>query len=86
MHEQIRIHSMEAGKRIKQDGMDNDLLKRVIADDKIPLSEKDIERILNPKEFIGRAPEQTVEFIENEIDPLISRYKTNKNFEGIVNV
>ena len=86
MHEQIRIHSMEAGKRVKQDGLDNDLLKRVIADDKIPLNEKDIERILNPKEFIGRAPEQTIEFIENEIDPLISKYKTGKNFEGIVNV
>lgn len=86
MHEQIRVHSMEAGKRVKQDGLDNDLLKRVIADDKIPLDEKDIERILNPKEFIGRAPEQTVEFIENEIDPLISKYKSDKSFEGIVNV
>ena len=62
------------------------LLKRVIADDKIPLNEKDIERILNPKEFIGRAPEQTVEFIASEIDPLIEKYKGSKSFEGIVNV
>lgn len=86
MHEQIRQHSMEAGKRVKQDGLDNDLLTRIINDEKIPLNEDDIKRILNPKEFIGRAPEQTVELIENEIDPLIKKYKGTNTYTGIVNV
>ncbi len=86
MHEQIRIHSMAAGARVKQDGLDNDLLKRIIEDEKIPLKEEDIKRILNPKEFIGRAVKQTEEFIENEIDPLISKYETGKHYEGTVKV
>ena len=86
MHEQIRIHSMAAGARVKQDGLDNDLLSRIIADDLIPLKEEDVKRILNPKEFIGRASEQTVDFIETEIDPLIKKYKSDKSFVGQVNV
>lgn len=86
MHEQIRLHSMEAGKRVKQDGLDNDLLKRIADDEKIPLNDNDIKRILNPKEFIGRAAEQTEEFIKSEIDPLIEKYKSSRDFSGIVNV
>ncbi|MDE7169113.1 MAG: adenylosuccinate lyase, partial [Mucispirillum sp.] len=86
MHEQIRLHSMEAGKRVKQDGLDNDLLKRIADDEKIPLNDNDIKRILNPKEFIGRAAEQTEEFIKSEIEPLIEKYKSSRDFSGIVNV
>lgn len=77
MHEQIRTHSMEAGKRVKNDALDNDLLKRIACDPLIPLDMKDIERILNPKEFVGRAPEQTVEFIQDEVDPILKKYKND---------
>ncbi len=75
MHEQIRIHSIAAGSRVKQDGLNNDLLERIANDSLIPLDDKEIEKLMNPRAFVGRAPEQTVEFIEAEIDPLLNKYK-----------
>ncbi|KAA0257431.1 adenylosuccinate lyase [Deferribacter autotrophicus] len=75
MHEIIRVHSMEAGKKVKLDGMENDLLERLINDKRIPLDENEIKSLLNPKDFIGRAPEQVVEFINEEVDPVIEKYR-----------
>lgn len=75
MHERIRVHSMEAGKRVKGEGLDNDLLKRVAEDPIIPLNAEDIQRIMKPKEFVGRSPEQAVEFITAEVDPILKKYE-----------
>ncbi|MGA1847328.1 adenylosuccinate lyase [Deferribacter abyssi] len=75
MHEIIRVHSMEAGKKIKLEGMENDLLERLIKDNRVPLDENEIKTLLDPKEFIGRAPEQVLEFINEEVDPIIEKYK-----------
>ncbi len=75
MHEQIRTHSMAAGSRVKKDGLDNDLLKRIIDDNTIPLDENEIKNIMNPNEFIGRSSQQTEEFIIAEIDPILNEYK-----------
>jgi adenylosuccinate lyase len=73
IHERIRVHSMEAGKRVKLEGKPNDLLDRIAADPQFHMSRNDIEKILNVNEFIGRAPEQTREFIAETVDPLIGR-------------
>ena len=75
MHEHIRQHSMDAGIRVKQEGMTNDLLKRIAEDPEIPLNEDEIVSLMNPKEFIGRASQQTEEFIVSEIDPVLNEYK-----------
>ncbi len=75
MHEHIRQHSMDAGMRVKQDGMENDLLKRIAEDPAIPLDEEEIAALMNPREFIGRASQQTEEFISSEIDPVLNKYK-----------
>lgn len=75
MHEHIRQHSMDAGIRVKQEGMTNDLLKRIAEDPEIPLNEDEIISLMNPKEFIGRASQQTEEFIASEIDPVLNEYK-----------
>lgn len=72
LHERIRIHSMEAGRRVKQDGLENNLLAVIAADPVFGLSDADIAAILNVKEFVGRAPQQVVEFIEGTVDPLLS--------------
>ncbi len=77
MHEQIRVHSIAAGLRVKQDGLNNDLLERIANDELIPLDAKEIEHLMNPREFVGRAPEQTVEFIEAEIDPLLTQFSAD---------
>lgn len=75
MHEQIRTHSMVAGARVKKEGLDNDLLKRIIADDTIPLNENEVKNLMNPIEFIGRSSKQTEEFISAEIDPILNKFK-----------
>lgn len=74
LHEIIRQHSMEAGKTVKIDGKPNDLIERLINDERIPLSKDEILQMLEPKYFIGRAPEQVIDFTKNEIDPILKKY------------
>jgi adenylosuccinate lyase len=73
IHEQIRIHSMEAGKKVKMEGGRNDLLDRIASDPVFKITDKELRKLLNVKDFIGRAPEQTTEFIEEYINPLLKR-------------
>ena len=74
LHERIRLHSMEAAKRVKGEGLDNDLIKRIIADDSFKLTEEEILNIINPELFTGRAESQVVEFIDEYVNPIINRY------------
>ncbi|MFP4163155.1 MAG: adenylosuccinate lyase [Chitinispirillaceae bacterium] len=71
LHEHIRIHSMEAGKKVKLEGEKNDLLERIINDPLFGMSRQELEKLLDVKDFTGRAPEQVREFIEEHIDPLL---------------
>ncbi|MBN1308849.1 MAG: adenylosuccinate lyase [Chitinispirillaceae bacterium] len=73
LHERIRVHSMEAGKRVKSDGGENDLLDRIVKDSLFGLSRDDIDRLLKAENFIGRAPQQVREFIHDCVDPLLQR-------------
>lgn len=73
LHERIRTHSMEAGRMVKEQGLSNDLLDRIARDTTFEMSKEEIEGILDVHAFIGRAPEQTVEFISEFVDPLIRR-------------
>ncbi len=72
LHEQIRMHSMDAGKRVKVDGESNDLIERIAADPLFGMSLEAIQAVLDPKNYIGRSPEQVVEFIENEVKPVLA--------------
>lgn len=71
LHERIRIHSMEAGKQVKVEGKKNDLLERIAADEMFGLTLDEIKKLLDPKNFIGRAPEQVEEFINDFVKPVI---------------
>jgi len=75
LHEKIRVHSMEASRQVKEKGLPNDLLERIAADKTINLSRDNLDSLLHTSNFIGRAPQQTVEFIEEHIDPLIKEGK-----------
>ncbi|WP_430882717.1 adenylosuccinate lyase [Fusibacter sp. JL216-2] len=75
LHELIRVHSMEAAKQVKELGLKNDLLERIVKDPAFGLDESDIEKLLNPADYIGRSDKQVVEFIESEVDPIIEQYK-----------
>lgn len=63
LHEKIRIHAMEAAKKYKLDGEKNDLIDRIAADKAFGLTQQDLERLLDPAQFTGRAKEQTEEFL-----------------------
>ncbi|MBW6409714.1 adenylosuccinate lyase [Clostridium weizhouense] len=71
LHERIRVHSMAAAQRVKGEGLDNDLIERIINDDSFGLTKDEILGIIDPKKFIGRSPSQVVEFINEYIDPII---------------
>jgi adenylosuccinate lyase len=73
LHERVRVHSMEAGKRVKVDGGENDLLKRIADDPAFGMTEGDLSAIMDVRQFIGRAPEQVAEFVNEYVDPVISR-------------
>lgn len=72
LHERIRTHSMAAGKRIKEDGMDNDLIDRIAADPVFGLTREEILSELDPARYIGRCPAQVDEFLEEYVRPRIA--------------
>ncbi len=73
MHEAIRVHSMTAARRVKEDGLDNNMLELMAMDKTIPLNADEIIALLDPAKFVGRAPQQTEEFINEYIYPVIKR-------------
>ncbi len=74
LHEAIREHSMAAGRRVKEEGADNDLLARIAADERFAAVHATLSDIMDPNRFVGRAPQQVDEFIEEVIDPILQRY------------
>jgi len=66
-HEAIRVLSHQASAVVKQEGKDNDLIERVKKDKFFEPIRGEIDSLVDPKSFIGRAPEQTVKFVEKEV-------------------
>lgn len=75
IHELIRQHSVDVGKRIKEEGLDNDLIERIANDKNIPLNEEELGGCLEPQRYIGRAPQQVEEFLLNDIGDIMNRYQ-----------
>lgn len=75
LHEKLRVHSIAAAKVVKEEGKPNDLIERVCADPSFGLKKEEIEAILKPEEFTGRASEQTTEFLRDMIKPLLEKNK-----------
>ncbi|MGN0548900.1 MAG: adenylosuccinate lyase [Acutalibacteraceae bacterium] len=74
LHERIRVHSMDAGKIVKQDGGENDLLERIASDPAFGVTLDQLKAIMKPELYVGRAPQQTEEFVENYIKPITEKY------------
>lgn len=83
LHEIIRTHSMEAAKQVKIEGKSNDLVERILNDDNFPIDKQKMLEVMNPKNFIGFAAQQTEEFLNNEIKPILDKNKDliGMNFE-----
>ena len=74
IHEIIRVHSMEASRKVKEEGKENDLLDRILNDSSLKMDKSKLMEVLDPKNFIGFAPIQTEEFIQNEVQPVLDKY------------
>jgi adenylosuccinate lyase len=81
LHEIIRQHSMDAGRNVKVEGKENDLIDRLMKDKNFSLSENDLKSVLKPENYIGRAPEQVEEFIGEYVKPILEKNKESLNIE-----
>lgn len=79
LHELIRVHSIEAGKQVKEQGKPNDLIARLKSEPKF--AKIDLDGALDPRRFIGRAPEQVDRFIEDIVEPIRRTYAAELNRE-----
>ena len=75
LHEKIRTLSMQAGRRVKEEGLDNNLLELIADDPSFHLSLSDLQAAMDPARYVGRAPGQTRSFLENEVRPVLEARK-----------
>lgn len=86
LHERIREHSMAASKVIKEEGGENDLLKRIADDPMFGVTLEELEKILEPSRYVGRAPKQTEDFLNDCVYPILKEYEDIKIDEVEINV
>ncbi len=75
LHEKIRTLSMEAGRNVKEKGLDNNLLELIAADPAFGLSMEELLKTMEPMQYVGRAPEQVEEFLTDVINPVLEENK-----------
>ena len=85
LHEALREHSHAAARQVKLEGGANDLIDRILADPLFPLSRQEIAAQMDPARYIGRAPGQVAEFLEEVIAPILARYP-DENIRAELNV
>jgi adenylosuccinate lyase len=74
LHERIRQHSLEAGHQVKDLGKPNNLIDLIAADPMFGMSRQELTAHLDPKNYIGRCPQQVTEFLKNDVQPVLDRY------------
>ena len=77
---------MQAGKTVKEEGKDNNLLELIAADPSFHLSLEDLEASMQPERYVGRAPKQTEEFITEVISPILEKNKEVLGLTAEINV
>ena len=75
LHERIRVHSQAAAARMKQEGMESDLMERIAADPAFPMDHDHLTQLLAPENYTGRAAEQTENFVCKEVDPVLAGHE-----------
>jgi len=71
LHERLRVHSRTAAKVVLEEGGANPYLDLVAADPEVPLARGELEALLDPGRFVGRAPEQVREFLDEHVKPIL---------------
>ena len=86
LHERIRELSMEAGRTVKVEGKDNDLLERIAADSAFNLTIEELQKSMEPSRYVGRAKEQTTAFITKTVQPVLDAHKEMLGMTAEINV
>ena len=86
LHERIRELSMEAGRNVKVEGKDNNLLELIAADPAFNLTLKELQKTMDPKKYVGRAKEQTESFIAKVVNPVLDSHKEMLGMTAEINV
>jgi adenylosuccinate lyase len=86
LHEKIRVYSMEAGRNVKAEGKENNLPELIAADKSFGLTIDEINAVMKPENFVGRAPAQVTDFIAAEVSPVLDKYKELLGVEVEINV
>nr|WP_295265307.1 adenylosuccinate lyase [uncultured Blautia sp.] len=86
LHERIRELSMEAGRTVKVEGKDNDLLERIAADPAFNLTIEELQKSMEPSRYVGRAKEQTTAFITKTVQPVLDEHKEMLGMTAEINV
>ena len=86
LHEKIRVHSMAAGRVVKEEGGENDLLERIAKDPSFNMTLEQLQKIMKPENFVGRAPQQTEEYIREVIQPILDENKEILGLTAEINV
>lgn len=84
LHERIRRHSQDAAQRVKQEGLPNDLLDRLAGD--AAFAKVDLALVMNPNQFVGRAPQQVEEFLAEVVEPIRRRFAASASLSAEVKV
>ena len=86
LHEKLRLHSIAAGRTVKEEGKPNDLIERVCADPSFGLDYDEVEALLKPEAFTGRAPRQVEEFLAAVVDPILEANRDLLGDKAEINV
>ena len=86
LHEKIRMHSMAAGKIVKEEGKANDLLDRIVSDPDFHITKEALQKVMKPENYVGRATEQTQEFLNGVIKPILAENKDALGLSAEINV
>ena len=86
LHERIRELSMEAGKHVKAEGKDNDLLELIAADPAFNLKLEDLKKTMDPHRYVGRSPQQVTDFLKECVAPVLEEYRDVLGEKAEINV
>lgn len=86
LHEKIRELSMEAGRNVKEEGKDNNLLELIAADPAFNLSLEDLQKSMQPLRYVGRSKEQVERFVDTVVAPVLEKYKDLLGVKAEINV
>ena len=86
LHEKIRTYSMEAGANVKREGKDNNLLELIAADPAFNMTIDELKALMQPERYVGRAPKQTEDFINEDIKPVLDENKEVLGLTAEINV